>query len=309
MKNSSMKRISTVYMVLILFSAELYSLPFSRTCYTLSEERMDLFLSSEFITTDGTRRRDALSLNVGITGETTVGATGYMLNSGAAGGERESGDIMLELWHYTGRYFSDKLDTGFQLALTVPSGPDPEKDAKWLNLSGGRSELKIGPVFSCRLTDADILNINFNYIFRQGKSESFYGGFKCNPGDADTYKTLFGLNPFSEDSFLSHDRLSNDYTTASVSFMSLRLSGFVLFSELYAAFYDLGNGDEDEHLYLKNKNSGEYYNPSRFRCQVSAGFKYVINGSLAFQFFLAYNPFHGDGDIERIAGGGINAFF
>ena len=66
---------------------------------------------------------------------------------------------------------------------------------------------------------------------------------------------------------------------------------------------------EDSKIYPGDENSDEYYGHSGFKCYISAGFKYILNDSLSFQFFGAFNPAHGNGDVERIIGVGIDAFF
>jgi len=304
MKSSSMIGISTIFLVLILFSGELLSLPLSRTCYTLSEESLELALSSEFITAEQTRRMDRLSLNAGITDTTTTGAEIFLLNAAVYGGEQESGDILLNFWHYTGRYLRERLDTGFQVDIRIPSGPDPEKDPEWQHLSEGKSELKAGAVLSYRLYDREICSLNLSYIFRQGDNEDFYGGFRYNPAESETYKSVLGLNPFSRDSFLSTDRMADDYVTAAISLMSLRPAGFVVFSELYAVFYN--SGSDDTEVYPADD---KYYFSSDTEFLISAGCKYIVTDSTFFHIFGALNPFAEDRGLKKIIGAGINIVF
>lgn len=301
MISSFIKRISTITMVLILFSGRAFSLPLSRTCYTVPVDTIDFYFGEEFIADSKVHRVDLITLNLGLTDATTLGVRWGVLNYDLAGNESDSGDLLLELWHYTGRYFDEKLDTGISSSLRIPTGPDPGMDEKWKNLSVGRSELKIGPVLSLRLTEGEVLNLNLNYIFREGRGEDFYGGFRYNLKKSETYKSVFGLNPFFKDSFLSGNRLSDDYITTAFSVIESRLYPFVLYAEVYHAFTDF-RSDRDIP-------EGSVEGEGGSLTILSAGFKYFVRDSFFCNFYGTANPFYTENEHLWSAGAGINVFF
>lgn len=295
------KRVSTMIMVLILFSGHAFSLPLSRTCYTVPDGMIDVYPGEEFVRDRGTHRRDIVCFNLGLTDATSLGLSWSFLNYDLSGDDSEPGDAILELWHYTGRYLNEKLDTGISFTLRIPTGPDPSENEKWKNLSVGRSEVKISPVLSFRLTEKELLNMNLSYIFRAGHGENFYGALGGDLKKGDTYRSLFGLNPFCEDSFLSGDRLSDDYITTAFSIVESRLYPFVLYGELYHAFSDF----RDDHDVPAGAVEGE----GRSLTILSAGLKYFVRDSLFCNFYGTVNPFYTENELRWSAGAGINIFF
>jgi hypothetical protein len=288
-------------MVLILFSNEAFSLPLTGTCYTVPEDKMDLYFGNKLVSERNVHRVDVLTFNLGLTDVTTLGAEWNNLNYDLSGDESETGDTLLYLWHYTGRYLYDRLDTGINLTLRIPTGPEPGTDEKWRNLSVGRNELKITQVLSFRLSDMDILNLNVSYILREGRDEDFYGSFKGDLKKAETYKSIFGLNPFYEDSFLSGDRLSDDYMSAAVSLGESRLYPVVIFGEIYHAFTDF---QKDGDVAVRGAE-GEGGNCTIF----SAGCKYFISDSLFCVIYGTVSPFHSGEENKWSSAAGFNIFF
>ncbi|HPJ43423.1 MAG TPA: hypothetical protein PLY21_13940 [Spirochaetota bacterium] len=297
----SLKRISTIIMVLILFSGEVISLPLSRTCYTAPADNIDFYFGEKLISDKNLHRVDVLALNLGLTDATTIGVEWNYLNYDLSGDESKTGDTLLEFWHYTGRYLYDRVDSGISIKIRMPTGPDPVKDEKWRNLSVGRNEVKITPVLSLKLSGKELLNLNVSYTLREGRDDDFYGSLKGDLKKADTYKSIFGLNPFSEDSFFSGHRLSDDYMSTAVSFVETRLHPVVLFGEIYHAFTDF---QRDSEVPLKTAE-GEGGSVTF----ISAGCKYMVGNSFFPIIYFKVNPFY-SGEGERWSSGiGINIFF
>ncbi len=301
MISASVKRISTIIMVLILFSGGAFSLPLSRTCYTVPADTIDFYLGERLISGNELHRVDVLTLNLGLTDATTLGVEWNYLNYDLSGDESETGDTLLEFWHYTGRYFYDMVDTGIDLRIRIPTGPEPGVDERWRNLSVGRNEVKITPVFSLRMTGKDILNFNISYTLREGRDENLYGSLKGDLKKYDTYKSVFGLNPFYKDSFFSGSGLSDDYMSTAVSIVESRMHPVILFGELYHAFTDF---QEDSSVSLKTAE-GEG-GSSTF---ISAGCKYMVRDSFFFMIYCKVNPFYSSGEERWSSGFGINIFF
>lgn len=288
-------------MVLILFSTQAFSLPLTRTCYTVPEDNMDLYFGEKLISRRNLNRVDVLIFNLGLTDATTLGIEWNYLNHDLSGDESETGDTLLELWHYTGRYLYDRVDSGISFNVRIPTGPESGIDDKWRNLSVGRNEVKITPVLSVRLSEKEMMNFNVSYILREGRDEDFYGAFKGDLKKADTYKSFFGLNPFSEDSFFSGDRLSDDYMSAAVSFVESRLYPVVIFGEIYHAFTDFRK-DSDVSLKIDEGEGGGFTN-------ISAGFKYLVIDSFFCIIYGTVNPFYSAGEQRWSSGAGVNIFF
>ncbi len=298
---SLINRISTILLVLILFSETAFPLPLSRTCFTVAEDSGDLYLGEEIVADTNTHRRDMISYSIGLTPSTTLGLSWSMLNYKLYGGESQPGDAIVDLWHYTGRYLYDRLDTGINLSYRIPFGPDPGIDGKWKNLSVGRSELKITPVLSIRITENELFSINLGYVFRESRDENFFDGLKGNLKDKNTYSSFFGLNPSDKDSFLSSEKLSDDYITAACSIVETRFYPVVLYSELYYAFTDF----KDDAGVPSTGVEGE----GGSLAKISAGGKYFIRDSVFCNVYGILNPLYSGTDFRWGAGAALNIFF
>jgi len=298
---SFFKRVSTIIMVLILFCSELISLPLSRTCFTVPADSLDFYFGEEIISDSDLHRVDVAVFNLGLTDATSFGVEWNYLNYDINGNESKAGDTLLELWHYTGRYLYNTLDSGISLRVRIPTGPEPGIDETWRNLSVGRSEVRITPVLSFLLSENEILNLNISYILREGRGESFYGALKGNLKDADTYRSVFGLNPFFKDSFLSSDRLSDDYISSAVSFIENRFYPLVFFCEIYYAFTDF---QKDREVTVKTvEGEGEGL------VMASAGCKYFIRSTLFCIIYGTLSPLSSGEEESWSSGAGINIFF
>jgi len=288
-------------MVLFCF-LDVNSLPLTRSCYTPPENTIDMAVKEEFIFIKNMNRKDNYSFNMGIPGDTSIGLDFSLIHYNAAeiGGIRPD-DILFNFWHFTGEYFDDKLDSGISLVVRIPTGPDAYTDEKSRNLSFGNSELKISPVVSLNCTDHEMLVLNLSYTFREGRGEDLYSGFKINPLKSETYKSLFGLNPFYKNTFLDGENLKNDYASISAGLLSSRLIPWIFFTEIYYSSGIYRGGDGIEHIQIE----GAGVNP----LLLSAGFKYYFSDSFFVQCSDIVNLLEEEGFIKNKVEIGLNIFF
>ncbi len=288
-------------MVLFCFS-DAYSFPLTRSCYTPSENTIDTALKEEFVYIKNMNRKDNFSFNFGIPGDTSLGLDFSLISySPAETGGGIPGDILFNIWHFTGDYFDDTVKSGLSLVFRIPTGPDAYSDEKCRNLSFGNNEFKIAPVLSFILTRHEILNLNMSYTFREGRGDDLYNGFKVNPLKAETYKAFFGLNPFYDDAFLSGDNLKNDYASIAAGLVSARLLPWVFFTEIYysSKIYSGSEGHDDLNI------EGADVKP----LLLSMGVKYVFSDSFFIQISETVNLFNNKGYIKNTLEFSMNIFF
>jgi len=288
-------------MVLFCFS-DVYTLPLTRSSYTPPEDKIDMNMKEEFIIIENAARKESFSINMGLPANTSAGFDFSLIHYDLfKKGDSRPGDILVNLWHYTGNFFDDTLGTGLSVVVRIPTGPDAYTDEKCRNLSFGNNELKITPVLSLRATGSEMLVLNLSYIFREGRGENFYGGFNVNPVKPETYKSFFGLNPFYENSFLNSERLKNDYASISAGLITTRLLPFVLFAEVY---YSSGVNRKDKSLNeLHIEGSG--VNP----LLLSAGIKFLFSDSSFLQFAETVDILKNEGFIKNTTEISLNIFF
>jgi len=275
MKNFKFIINSTILLVLFCFS-DLFSLPLTRTCYTLPEEKIDLALNPELVYIDNMNRLDNFVFNLGLTGNTSCGFDFTMIHYDYAdSGRGVPGDILFNLWHFIGHYFNGTVSTGVSVVVRIPTGPDAYLEERVRNLSYGHNEIKLSPVLSFSLSEHENLSLNLSYIFREGRNEDIYNGFNINLFESEAYKSLLGLNPFYEDAFLESGKLKNDYASVSAAIMTSRLKPWIFFSGIYysSGFYNKDNNTESINI------EGDGVSP----LLLSVGGKYLVSGSFFIQ--------------------------
>ena len=214
--------------------------------------------------------------DVGISANTSIGLDFSLIHYNAfKTDENIPGDILLNIWHFTGAYFDGIMNSGMNIVFRIPTGPDAYTNEKCRNLSFGNNELKIEPVLSFNISEHDVLIFNLSYTFREERGQSLYSGFKINPFESKTYKACLGFNPFYPRAFLDVNNLKNDYASAAAGFITSRLSPWILFTEIY---YSSGFFRGDKVLEGLNIE-GDNVNPLLF----SAGIKYLLSESFFMQ--------------------------
>ncbi len=279
---------STILLVLFCFS-DLFSIPLTRTCYTLPEEKIDLAFNQELIYINNMNRLDNFEFNFGLTGDTSFGFDFTMIHYDYSdAGRGVPGDILFNLWHFVGDYFDGAVSTGISFVVRIPTGPDAYLEERVRNLSYGHDEIILSPVFSFSLSDHEDLSFNLSYIFREGRNGDIYSGFNVNPFEREFYKSLLGLNPFYEDAFLEGENLKNDYSSASAAIMTSRLKPWIFFIGIYysSGFYNKAGYTDSINI------EGDGVNP----LLLSGGIKYLFSESFFIQIsdtaaLLQYNGY------------------
>ncbi len=273
-------------------------LPLTETIYTIPEGEMTLSFREEIVRLDSDYRKENYSIGIGFLRDLSAFYSLEYLHDGLF---RKSSDILgdsfLKIWLYIGDY-SKILHAGLLLSFRIPTGPDAYAEIRWRNLSLGKDELKIGPVLKIDMQESVFLHFNLFYVFRQGENEGFYDGFYFNPTKKETYKKLFGLNFRSKDTFLSGDRLKNDYAICSVALNTDLLypkTSLIPFIELYVSHrvYKKQSG-ENANIPIE----GSAINP----VLLSFGLRYFFSESAFFGVYYIFNPKREKNYIKDIFG-------
>jgi hypothetical protein len=301
MKNFLFKINSTIFLVLFCFSGA-FSLPLSRTVYTLPEEKIDIAFNQELVYIENMNRVDNFVFNLGLPWDTSFGFDFSIIhNDYKKAGSGVPGDILFNLWHFVGDYFDGAVSSGLSIVVRIPTGPDAYVDEKFRNLSYGYSELKFSPVLSFSLSQYEDLIFNLSYTFREGRGEDLYSSLKLNPFNGESYKSVFGLNPCSENSFFEGEKLKNDYASISAGFITSRLHPWIFFSEIYysSGFYNKNNDTESINI------EGNGVNP----ILLSLGIKYVFSNSFFIQLSDTAPLIQSQGYIKNRVELSLNIFF
>ncbi len=301
MKNFLFKINSTIFLVLFCLSGA-FSLPLTRTVYTLPEEKIDLAFNQELIYIKNMNRVDNFVFNIGLPMDTSFGFDFSVIHydyKEAGGGV--PGDILFNIWHFIGDYYGGAVSSGLSIVVRIPTGPDAYVDERIRNLSYGHSELKFSPVLFFSLSQYENLSFNLSYTFREGRGEDIYSTLKLNPFNSESYKSVFGLNPYSKDSFLEGEKLKNDYASISMGFITSRLYPWIFFSEIYysSGFYNKNCGAESINI------EGDGVNP----LLLSMGIKYFFSGSFFIQLSDTAALLQYQGYIKNRVELSLNIFF
>lgn len=265
---------STIFLVLFCF-LEANSLPLTRTCYTLPEEKVDIALGQELIYSDNLNRLDYFTFSFGLPEDSSFGFNFSLIHNYNEIREFVPGDILFSLWHFFGDYFSGNVSYGINLVIRIPSGPDVYTNSEVQNISYGHNELTVTPVVTFTLSGYENIVLNMSYTFREGRDEDMYSGFNINPLKEETYKSILGLNPFSENAFLNIERIKNDYVSISAGLITSRFLPWIFIIEMY---YSTGFKNRDD-IAGGIDIEGSKANP----LLLSGGVKYFFSDSLFVQ--------------------------
>ncbi len=152
-------------------------LPLTETIYTIPESEMALSFREEVLQLDNNFRRENYSIGIGILSQLSVWySLDYLHDNILNASSNKTGDSFFKTWLYLGDYFNT-FHAGLLFCFRIPTGPNAYLDSYWRNVSFGKNELKIGPVFKIDLNKSIFLHLNIFYIFRQGENEGFYNKF------------------------------------------------------------------------------------------------------------------------------------
>ena len=286
----------------LFFLPNLYGLPLTRSCYTAPDDKIDLTFKEEFIYTNSMNRMDIFSLNIGVSNRTTIGFDFSLIHSDfykIGGGD--AGDIFFNFWHFLGDFYNDSISSGFGITVRLPTGQNAYIDERYRNLAFGNDELKIIAVISGKITAKERMIFNVSYTFRGAREEDFYGGFNLNPAKADTYKSVFGLNPFFKGSFLEGERLKNDYAAIAAGFITSRVYPWTFFTEIYYSSRVYHGKEGFERINIEGGDVTPLL--------LSLGIKYFFSDSLYLEAAGIVDLLMNSGYIKSRAEFGINIFF
>ena len=267
----------------LLCTERVYSLPLTETTYTLPEGGVEFAFHEEYINVRHFYRKEHVELGFGILTDLSIWFKFDYLHGGAFEMEQgEVGDLFFKFWYYIGDYFNEIMHLGFMVEFRFPTGKNAYSSKEWRNLCLGNHEITLGPVARFDLKKIIFFHANVFYTFRQDKNEDFYGGFYINPVNEDTYVNLFGLNPFSDDAFLSWDRLKNDYFTLSVAVNTNLVYPFIPYIELSSSFRVFRGKIEMENVPIEGAGIDSFL--------ISAGVRYFLMRSVYLGIYAVVNP-------------------
>lgn len=282
MNRKSLIKISTSIVVLIFFAVRALPLPLTKTLYIVPSDKLDVSVSGDYIFADKQFTRESFTAGTGLWNGVSLTGRFDALGDGVAGFD-SSGDAFLDFIMYIDTLSQNRIRTAYYCSIRFPTGPDAYSSDEFRNVALGKSELKTGPVLAFEYSENLTFFANLFYVFRQGASEGFYGGFKVNPGDSDSYKSCFGLNPLNSGAFLYYKKLKNDYIPLSVAGVYSGLSPFILFAEVYYSRKVCNNSDSLEGIPIE----GDRINP----LFISSGLKFFLSDSFFIQGYGLINPF------------------
>ncbi len=267
-------------MVLILFSQALTALPLTRTLYMAPPDVIDFASSIDYLYTSRHITRERFSVSTGLWNGAALGASSDILGDGFIARDKP-GDSLVEFIVSADSLSSGGLRTAFLCSLLLPGGPDVYSAEKYHGAAFGNNEISAGPVLAWDIKGNLSLFLNFFYTFRQGETGGFYSGFRLDPSDGVTYRSLLGLNPVCSDSFMYYKKLSDDYITFASAAVYSGLFPVVAFVELRSSVTNrrFRGGDVSDA-------AGSGVNPF----MAGAGIKYFIMDSVFARFYGAVDP-------------------
>lgn len=286
-------------MVLILFTPLLTALPLTKTLYIAPSDVVDFSVSIDYLYTSRQITRERFSLYTGLWSGASLGAHFDVLGYGLIGRDRP-GDTLVELINAVNPLSSGDLRTAFYCSLLIPSGPDAYDTDEYRGAAFGSNEICTGPVMAYGFTGSLTGFFNLFYSFRQGESGGFYSGFRLDPGESETYKSVLGLNPFYKDSFMYYKKLSDDY----VSFASAAVysGAFPL-----VAFAELRSSVTIKRIGGYHVSDAESSGVNPF--MAGFGIKYFIMDSFYIQAYGAASPLTGENNVRWQSGLLLNLIF
>jgi hypothetical protein len=239
MRRVSLK-ISAIAIALFLFMAAQgrgLALPLTETIYMIPEYDVEARFSDEIYQTDRWSRKDSASLGFGATDEISFWFRFDVLSHDPFRVKKSDiGDLFLKGKFYIGDYAQNQVHLGFLLDFRFPLSKNAYVSPDWRSLSLGKYEIKMGFFSRFDVLDVFFIHLNLFYTFREGNNEDFWGGFYFDITKKETWENVFGLNPKGKNTFLSVNRLKNDYITASMAWNTNYFYPIVPYIEVYGAF-------------------------------------------------------------------------
>lgn len=268
-----------------ILSQKIQALPLTETIYSIPEGEIEFSLQDQLYWLNNKYRVDQVGLGFGILPNLSLWFYSQFLNEGIPESTHSSiGDTFIKLMYYIKGTPDDSLHLGFMLKFRIPTGEDTYSLGRWRPVSFGNDEVKAGPVILYSLKNIFNLHLNILYLFREGAHEDFYGGFRLKLGKGETYKKIFGLNPFTEDSFLEKKRLRNDFIIISTAVNTGRLYPLIPYVEFQWSrrISPAGLPVNEPPISPMNKSP----------VLESVGMRYFFTGTAYAGIYSVLNPFH-----------------
>ncbi|NLV67191.1 MAG: hypothetical protein GXY14_05890 [Spirochaetes bacterium] len=286
-------------MVLILFSPVLRALPLTRTLYIAPPDFIDFSVSVDYLFAARQITRERFAACTGLWNGASIAVSFDVLGMGVIGREKP-GDSSFELIASINPLTSDRVRTAFYCSILLPTGPDAYIREDYRAAAFGRNEISVGPLMAFDFRNDLAGFLNFIYTFREGESGGFYSGFRIDPSESGTYRSLLGLNPFCCDSFMYYKKMSDDYVTLASAAVYSGLFPLVTFLEMRSSLTVAVSGGGDV--------------PDAARSGVNpfiagAGLKYFIVDSFFAQIYGAINPVRESGGVRWRTGLLFNLIF
>ena len=296
--NTTKKVLSVILLMLSIFfilPGTLWSLPMTRTIYTIPKESLTLRTAVEIWQIEDTYQKETLSLGFGLLPRLSLWLSVEYLHEGAFQfSHNNPGDTTFSLWYYLGDFCEDHLHMGLEVAWRIPTGADIRTETRWRSLSLGKHELAFLLAVQIDVAPHLFFHLNGGYTFREGSNESFWSGFAINPLAAETYKKLFGLNPAEEGAFLYYGRLKNDYLTFAWAVNSDIIYPFIPFVEIYGSLRPYRGTIDEAALPIE----GGGVDP----LLIGTGGRYFFRENIFLGFYCIVNPLWNDGYIKLRGG-------
>jgi len=218
------RRISVLLAVLILFfspPAVLFPLVQTESIYTIPDGGVEILLGDGMQL--GTEKFNEMKIGVGLGILTDLSMWfhfSYLTHNTANPAKGAIGDGLFRLKYYMGDYARRTLHLVLLASWRIPAGNNAYHSSEWKTATFGNNEMTVGIAGRYDLMPSWFVHSMITYTFRQEHGENFYGGFNLNPTESETYKSLLGLNPFVDGSFLYYSRLRNDYITMTAGISS-----------------------------------------------------------------------------------------
>lgn len=286
-------------MVLILFAPSLMALPLTKTLYIAPADNVDFSVLLDYLYTSRQITRERFSVYTGLWSGASLGAHFDVIGDGVIARERP-GDSLVEVINIIDSLSPGDLRTAFYCSLLLPSGPDAYDADEYRGAAFGNNEITTGPVLAYGFTENLEGFFNLLYTFRQGESGGFYSGFRLDPGESETYKSVLGLNPFYKDSFMYYKNLSDDYVSFASAAVYSGIFPFVAFAELRCSVTIKRIGG-----YHVSGAESSGVNP----LMAGLGIKYFIMDNFYVQAYGAASPLACEGNIRWQSGLLLNLIF
>ncbi|MFW5807753.1 MAG: hypothetical protein ACOCWH_01725 [Spirochaetota bacterium] len=208
--------ISAVIAVLLFFCTVLYASP-PQSVYVTPAYGFTLATRSGYVDRAGIVSENTVT--AGTNGRIMLFVTVPSLIASDVGRRTGVYDPQLGVRMFLSRWAD--LYTAAEVRMMMPFGGSMYNRKEPVRVGRGVNQLSAG--FRTRYgTDFFFLHLSLFHHFLEAEGEGLYSSIKLDPRSGETYASIFGLNPFYSGSFLSPEKLSNDWYDISCTINSER---------------------------------------------------------------------------------------